>query len=189
MIEQYNKQIFVFFNDFAHNYYWFDVIVVLLAEYLPFVFIATLLYLWFSRKINLRNNVLYAGYTCILGLGINFFITLLYFHSRPFVDKLGNVLINHTADSSFPSDHTTFMLSIAITLLVLRETRGVGLLLFAFGIIGGISRIISGIHYPLDILGAVTVSLISCFVIVFFRKKLLYVNKFVENIYLRFAGK
>jgi undecaprenyl-diphosphatase len=84
------------------------------------VFIAVLFYLWFSSRGDGKYSALVAGYSAIAGVLINRFITLFYFHHRPFMLEMGTQLVYHVPESSFPSDHTTFMLSIAAMLLYFR---------------------------------------------------------------------
>lgn len=59
-------------------------------------------------------------------------------------------------DTSFPSGHTTTSFAIAvIVLLMLSGTRKVwiGWLLLAWAVAVGISRVVVGVHWPLDIFG------------------------------------
>lgn len=160
-----------------------------MAEYLPFLFIAVLIYLWFSQKVGGKRISLYAGYSAVLGVVFNLLITVFYFHPRPFMDKIGTTLINHVPETSFPSDHTTFMLSVAMTLLIIKETRKTGIILCFFGIIGGLSRVFCGIHYPLDILGSLAVALVSSSLVLTFSTKLEIVNKFIINAYSQIVKK
>jgi len=157
----------------------------MVAEYLPLIFIAVLIYFWLSNKTNSRNNALYAGYASILGVTINLLITTFYFHPRPFMENIGKLLIDHVPETSFPSDHTTFMLSLSITLLLLKETRKTGMLLSVLGLVGGLSRVLCGIHYPFDILGSLLVATIAALVIILLRSRLIKLNRSLMAIYAR----
>jgi undecaprenyl-diphosphatase len=128
---------------------------------------------------------LYAGYAAVLGLASNLLITSLYFHPRPFMDNIGRPLIDHVPETSFPSDHTTFMLSLAITLLLLQETRKTGVLLCILGLVGGFSRVLCGIHYPFDILGSLLVATVAGLIIVLLQAKLMKLNQALIAIYAR----
>ena len=182
MLNQIDTQIFLAINHFAGNSTVIDKLGIFTAEYLPFIFILFLIYLWFNKHKN-KEFALYSGYSAILGISLNFFITLFYFHPRPFMDKIGTLLINHLPETSFPSDHTTFMLSIAFMLLYFQETRKAGIILTILGILGGISRIFCGVHYPFDIVGSVFVALVSSYVIFMFRKKLQSFNNLIISLY------
>ena len=181
MLNQLNIQIFNAINQFAGSNVVLDKFMIVVAKYLPFLFVLFLLFLWF-RINKTKEVVLYAGYSAILGVLLNFLIGLFYFHPRPFMEHIGNTLINHIAETSFPSDHTTFMLSIAFMLLYFKKTRNAGVVLFVLGLFGGISRIYCGLHYPFDIFGSLIVSLVGTAIIYFFRDKLQFLNGLVFKI-------
>ena len=180
MLNQLNIFLFETINNFAGHSNLLDNIGIALAKYLPYVFIITLIYLWLQKN-KIRNIILYSGYATILGLIINRLITLVYFHPRPFMDHLGTAILKHAPESSFPSDHTTLMLSIAFMFLYFKKTRTIGIILSGLGILGGLARIYVGVHYPLDIAGSIIVSLISTGLIFSLRLKLSKLNKLLLN--------
>ncbi len=182
MLSQVNVYTFNMINQFAGSNILLDKIMIITAKYLPLIFVLFLLLLWFS-DIKTKNIVLYSTYSAILGIVMNFFIGLFYFHPRPFMENIGHALINHIPDTSFPSDHTTFMLSIAFMLLYFKKTRKVGIALSVLGLFGGISRIFCGVHYPIDILGSVIVAIISSYVIFLSESELQKINKLLIELY------
>lgn len=101
----------------------------------------------------------------------SYVISLFYFHPRPFVDNLGTQLIGHAPDSSFPSDHTTFIFSISVMLLFNKTTRALVIVLCGCSFISGLSRVFGGVHFPLDILGAILVSIFSYVIVFQFQNK------------------
>ena len=183
MIDQINIKIFTDINRFAGESTLLDTIAIDIAEYLPYVFIAVLFYLWLSSRGDGKYSALVAGYSAIAGVLINRFITLFYFHPRPFMLEIGTQLVYHVPESSFPSDHTTFMLSIAAMLLYFRSSVVIGCLLFFFGLISGSSRVFCGVHFPMDIIGSVLVSLIATSTVWGFRKRLRVLNDFIVKVY------
>lgn len=185
MLNQINIDVFNSINHFAGSNVLLDNTAILIANYLPIFFILVLIYLWF-RKTEVRNLVLFSIYASILGLALNYLISLFYFHPRPFMDKIGILLIKHACDTSFPSDHTTFMLSIAFMFLYFKKTRATGLILSILGLIGGISRIFTGLHYPLDIIGSLLVAIIATSIIFYMKTKLIKINKIILSIYYKF---
>ena len=189
MIEKINNEIFLAINAFAGQNFWIDGFAIIIAESLPVLFIGALIYLWFGSKKNGKEAALYAGYSATVGVSINLLITLLYFHPRPFMNGIGTALINHAAETSFPSDHTTFALSIATTLLLIESTRKLAILFVALGVAGGISRVFCGIHYPLDILGSLIVAIISSALIWSLKKKIVVVNEYIISKYVEIVGK
>jgi undecaprenyl-diphosphatase len=184
MIKQINTITFNVINHFAGRNIVIDKLGILIAEYLPIVFVLFLIYLWFNRN-KKKELALYSGYSVILGISLNFLITLFYFHPRPFMDKIGILLINHAPETSFPSDHTTFMLSIAFTLFYFKNTRKLGIIFSILGILGGISRIFCGLHYPFDIIGSILVAIISSFSTFVFKEKLQKFNNLIINLYYK----
>jgi len=178
---QLNVKIFYAINHFAGENLIFDKFMVIIAKYLPFVFILFLLFLWLKKKKE-RDFILYSGYSAVIGIFINFLISRFYFHPRPFMENNGKVLINHSPDASFPSDHTTFMVSIAFVLLYFKETRKMGILFSFLALAGGIARVYCGVHYPFDILGSILVAGVSSYIIFLSRKKLKLLNDFILNL-------
>ncbi len=184
-----NKEIFLLINSFAGKYHVLDLIMIAAAKTMPYIFIILLFYLWFSDR---KNEALFAGYATTLGIVINGIIGLVYFHPRPFMEHLGTMLIHHKPGNSFPSDHTTFTMSIALTLLTFKSTRILGILLTFLALWCGIARIYVGVHWPFDILGSIIVSIIAVIIIVLLKKSLQKLNNFIINIWnkiLRFENK
>lgn len=184
MFNQLNIKIFNAINLFAGNNIYVDKFGIFIAEYLSIIFILFLIYLWFSRNKH-KEFALFSGYAATVGVVLNFLITLFYFHPRPFMDKIGVLLISHAPDTSFPSDHTTFMLSIAFMLLYFKKTRKIGIVLSILGIMGGIARIYSGIHYPFDIVGSIIVAIVSSYIIFLLKEKLQKFNNLIINLYYK----
>lgn len=90
------------------------------------------------------------------------FIHLFYFEPRPFVSQNITPLILYEQAASFPSRHTTIMAAIAFVYLHYKSKWAPLFLFLTFWV--GISRIYVGVHYPLDILGGLTVGLLATFI-------------------------
>jgi undecaprenyl-diphosphatase len=185
MIEQINITLFHLINQYAGLNPSIDTIIVLMAQYMPVVIILVLAYLWIHNGNKYRNIVLYGIYASIIGLLMNFVIGLIYFHPRPFMIQTGTQLFQYPAETSFPSDHTTFMISIALTLIYFKETRMVGIGLFILGLIGGFARVFSGVHFPFDIFGAIIVSIFASILIYLFKDQLNPLNNAITRIYIK----
>ena len=183
MIDQNNIKLFTDINRFAGESALLDKIAIDVAEYSPYLFITVLFYLWFSLRKDGKYYTLAAGYSSISGILINRSITLFYFHPRPFTQDIGTQLVYHVPESSFPSDHTTVMLSIAAMLLYYRSTVPIGCLLFFFGLFSGGSRVFCGVHFLFDIIGYVLVSLIAASTVWGFRKRLRVLNDLIVYVY------
>ena len=185
MPERINIRIFSAINKYAGDSPFLDNVAVMIAEYLPFVFIGVLIYLWFSSKVDRKHSALFACYAAFAGLLINRSITLFYLHPRPFMENIGTTLINHASNSSFPSNHTTFMLSIAAILIFTKSTKIIGCILFFLGLLGGALRVFCGVHFPLDLCGSLLVSLVATTILLTFREELTTINGYVANVYLK----
>lgn len=74
---------------------------------------------------------------------------------------IGNTLIPHVADSSFPSDHLTLLWSVSFSFIHHRQFRLMGMMLTLLGIPMAWARIYLGVHFPFDMLGAAFVASVS----------------------------
>ena len=187
MLEKINISLFLSINKFAGINPILDSSVKLIAIYFPLIFIAVLLYYWFFKKTDdiSREKLLLVLWTAILGLFINFLIGHFYFHPRPFMLHLGNLLIPHKSDSSFPSDHATFMFAISFAIFFFNEYKTAGIILFCLAVIGGLARVFVGVHFPFDITGSFIVSIISTVIIFSLKDLLLNINKNLIKFYNR----
>ncbi|MCL5674372.1 MAG: undecaprenyl-diphosphatase [Candidatus Omnitrophica bacterium] len=187
LLNRINDSLFLSINRFAGVNPVLDAVIKLFAIYLPLIFIAVLLYYWFFKKTDdvSRETLLLVIWNAVLGLFINFLIGLFYFHPRPFMLHLGKLLIPHKPDSSFPSDHATFMFSISLAVFFFNKYRTAGIGLFCLAAIGGLSRVFTGVHFPFDIAGSLIVSIISTIIIFMLNNILLQVNQKLVKFYNR----
>lgn len=188
MIEQLNIALFQLINQYAGINPVFDSIAMFAAEYMPVIVILALIYLWIRKGDSTHDILLYGVYAAITGLIINYLIGLVYFHPRPSMLHLGTQLFQYPTDSSFPSDHTTLMVSIALMLIYFKETRIYGVIILILGLIGGFARVFSGIHFPFDIFGSVIVAIISTLLIFYFKKRFNPLNNLIKQIYSKLTG-
>lgn len=179
-MEAFNHSLFLLINSLAGHSFWMDTTAIIVGEYLPLFFIAVEIWLYFIAK--RKEEALLAFYAVLLGLGLNALIGFVSFHPRPFMDGLGALLIPHAAENSFPSDHTTFTASIALTLLLLPRTVRWGALLLILAILGGLARVYLGLHYPLDILGSLVVSAIVALIVIQLSPRLRALNTWIYRL-------
>ena len=185
MIENINMALFHLINQYAGLNPFVDTIAVLIAKYMPILVVILLIYIWIRKDNKYKDIALYGTYAAVLGLFINYVIGLFYFHPRPFMIPVGTLLFSYPADSSFPSDHTTLLLSIAFIMTYFKETRKLGIVLIVLSLIEGIARVFAGLHFPFDILGSIGVSLIASLSIYYFRDWFNPLNKFIKGLYYK----
>lgn len=116
--------------------------------------------MWLFDGIERRSVALRAFVVAMLALGLNQIVGSLWPHPRPFAMGLGQAWAPHVADSSFPSDHMTLFASIGLSLVLGRE-RLFGWLTLTIGLVVAWARIVLGLHFPLDMLGAVATACAS----------------------------
>ncbi len=175
-----NLEVFRLINNLADRNLYLDSIMIFFSEYLPYIFVLAVIVLYLfgiSRNdINCRKVAVSTIIFTIINLIISFIIVNIYYVDRPFVDNNVNLLMKHSQDASFPSDHVIGTFSIALGLgkysKVLRNIFTI------LSILVGISRIYVGNHYPLDVIGSFVIVIIMNYVY----KKLL--KNIVENIYV-----
>lgn len=131
-----------------------------IADYVIYLVPLSLVALWLSGDEPRRATALRACCVALVALGVNQLIGLSWQHPRPFVMGIGHTFIDHAPDSSFPSDHVTILASVALCFLLGRATR-YGIVIAVAGLAVAWARIFVGVHFPLDMVGALGVALIS----------------------------
>ena len=218
---QLNYMLFQEINMYAGINPWLDAVMVFCANSLIFCWPLVLLMLWgvpFSwRKRSIRPDeaaiieqrrsvVLWTAIACLLAYAFNLLIEQFVFEPRPFVSHKVHVLITHTADSSFPSDHTAWSFAV-VGMLVFAffpalisawrkrsmsvERSGDGLRIpfllmvpaFLMAAIIGLARIFVGVHYPDDVLGGAIDGLLAAAIVTIVRQWL----RGLTSVMLRFA--
>ncbi len=119
-----------------------------------------------ERFAPVRRAAVAAGLSAGLGLLIGKIITEFYDRARPFVAHPGAVHLfaKHGADASFPSDHATASMAIAVAFL-LRRRFGLGALTLVFAAILDFGRVAVGFHYPTDVLGGAAIGALAALVL------------------------
>lgn len=153
-MESLNQSLFLLLNAPAHPGYSMVLFAKLLAEGLVWLIPLTLIANWLSGQQERRRIAVMATLAGLSALLLNQVVGLFWQHPRPFMIGLGHTLIDHSPDSSFPSDHLSLIWAVALQLQVQVKTRISGLLLALMGIPVAWARIYLGVHFPLDMLGA-----------------------------------
>ena len=145
-----NETIFHYFNNFALQNELFDTIAIFITDWLIWWMLFGVILLFIFKKITFKQLLKIIFYPAIVWV-IAKIIKYFYFSPRPFLE-LDNVklLIEHGANDSMPSGHT--VLATALAMITYLYNKKMGILFLVFAILIGLSRIIVGVHWPLDVL-------------------------------------
>ena len=135
-----------------------DELMVFSAEFLVLLVPVTLVYLWFQGEVGRLDSV-YAFTAVIAGLIVSYAVLAqVYQHESPF--QIYQTISSGEPENSFPSQHTTVVLSMVLP-LIWQSRRKLASLFIATGVLTGFSRIYIGEHFLIDILGAGLASIIG----------------------------
>src|SRR3989344_6653896 len=154
--------VFEWLNHFAGRNTLFDFSVIFFGSWLVWLFPFFVLWV-LLRDPDARNTfsqffiVLLAPLLSGAILGI---IRLMYNRPRPFeMIQMANQLLQHAPGGSFPSGHATFSFTIAAAMYWWRPRGGMGFVIAATLI--SISRVIGGIHWPMDIIAGALIGIFA----------------------------
>ncbi|HEX7907437.1 MAG TPA: phosphatase PAP2 family protein [Paraburkholderia sp.] len=159
-LEAFNQALFLIINATPSTPAWQIDLARWIADYVIYLIPLILTAMWLFGDERQRETALRATCVTFLALGINQLIGLAWPHPRPFVMGIGHTFLDHAPDPSFPSDHGTIFASIALTLLA-GGVKRYGLAILLAGLAVGWARIFIGVHFPLDMAGAVVVAAVT----------------------------
>ncbi|MCD6494670.1 undecaprenyl-diphosphatase [Candidatus Bipolaricaulota bacterium] len=150
-----NERLFLAINGLSHHSAFLDALMVFCAQYIPFILIAFLAYLWILGKSAGRRAAFRAGLSGGTALVLARIVGVFHYQALPSVLGLGRPLILHTSNNSFPSDHASFAFGIAMSLLFSGSTS-IWPQAVLLAVLVSFARVFVGVHFPLDVLvGAV----------------------------------
>ncbi|GAB6430986.1 undecaprenyl-diphosphatase [Bacillus luti] len=159
-----NYTVFQWINNLAGTSMLLDKVMVAITNSAAYVAILFMFILWFhngkkENAIRKQYTVLYTTLSVIIALLVNVIIHVVYYHPRPFVSHDVNQLVPHAENSSFVSDHSVLVLSIAFIFILRGEKLRYIALVWA--VLVCISRLYVGVHFPLDVIGAAVITIIT----------------------------
>jgi undecaprenyl-diphosphatase len=134
---------------------------------IPFMVIVTVLLWVFSRPGGERKWKLASASAlgaAALALLVNQVIHAIWDRPRPYEDHLISHPWSSATDASFPSDHASASIAIAVAVFMFDRLVG-GLFLVAAALIA-IGRVFIGAHYPADVVASLVVGVASAIVVV-----------------------
>jgi len=149
-MESINYRFFQAVNGMAGHYTLLDEIMKLLSNYGEYIFFIGIIAYWFTRSMSRRLMVVESLLSACVALGIASILGTLFYQNRPFVDHQVHLLIQHAANASFPSDHATAAFVVATAIWCNRRREGWAWLALAACI--SVSRVWTGVHYPVDVI-------------------------------------
>lgn len=149
-----NEFLFRFLNNFIGNNLFFDNAVWFCAEILIFIapiFLVFLILLSGNKKLAVKNSLI-IFFVAMFAWFFADIIKYIFPTPRPFIvlDSV-NLLFQHGDYDSFPSGHTTFLVAFAVMFWF--YNRRLGILCLILATVVGLARVVSGVHWPLDIIG------------------------------------
>ena len=131
------------------------------AKYAILVMAGIVIWRWLLGTSDDRRVLIHVVIAVVPALAINYVVGLAFFHPRPFMIGLGHTYLAHLPEASFPSDHATFMWTIAFGLLGWSPTRPSSWIALLLAALTSWARIFLGVHFPFDIAGSLVVALLS----------------------------
>lgn len=129
------------------------------------------LYIWYrpyqtkEETIRAKQLVVMLCLAVVAALLIVNIFDVLTPRARPFVTHNDIVAVNVLVDpTSFPSLHVAMTFAFSAMLLLLNR-RTLGWISFAVAILIGLSRVVTGVHYPTDIIGGMIVGFVAAAIV------------------------
>ena len=152
MLKKWDQIIFFKLYNFTVTHRQFSKLVVLITKYsskiFSAVYISAVIYLIYNGDFRIKAFILIPAAVYLTVKVIPF----LYNRRRPFADFSLEALVKQRSDHSFPSTHAAS--SLIISLVFLSINLQLGVLMIFMAVLTAFSRIMVGVHYPSDILGA-----------------------------------
>ncbi|MFA6251373.1 MAG: phosphatase PAP2 family protein [Candidatus Paceibacterota bacterium] len=172
-----NNLIFLNLYNLAHQSALLDGLYIFCAKYLPYlVIILAGIFLLFHHEVITSKNpfkafalkwkeIVLVFFSGISAWVIANILKIIIQAPRPYLVLENVVPLLQKTDFSFPSGHATFYMALAMALYFSHKKVG-----YLFGLVAfliGLTRIIIGVHFPIDILGGFILGILVAILIKF----------------------
>ena len=134
------------------------------AKYLFIVEIVLIAVYFFLQKRDKQKSIIILS---IIFLPLTYILSKvlasLYSDPRPFIVNHFTPLISSSTDNGFPSDHTLLASAIASILFV--NNKKLGVVAWIVAILVGVSRVLTGVHHIVDILGSMFIVTLAMWIV------------------------
>lgn len=160
-----NETVFRYLNNLAFQSSVFDSLVVFSAVFLVWLLVAGVfayaLYPGRETKMSSWHVLGIVFISAFIAWFIGEAINVLYPVARPISALEGsvNTLVLKGGMDAFPSGHAAFAFALATAMLFFK--RSIGALLLIGAVLVGVSRIIAGVHWPLDIIAGGALGMVT----------------------------
>jgi undecaprenyl-diphosphatase len=140
-----------------------DSLIIFAAKYLFLAVVLLWITAWLQASRGHKKQITAAtAVAVVLAAIFDKISSKLYYDPRPFVTHHLHPLVAHAADNGFPSEHTLFSMTLAITLLFFRPKVGGAAVIIA--VIVGIARVAAHVHSPIDIAAGALMGIIAGYI-------------------------
>ncbi|GAV22870.1 phosphatase PAP2 family protein [Carboxydothermus pertinax] len=158
--------LFFAINRFAGKSLWLDIFMKYVSLGGIYFYWIIMLYLFFTGNLLVKFYLFKTGVVGLIAVFIAKYLGKRYYFPRPFVKHPVKVLYPHKDDSSFPSDHVTGAVTLALGILGVAKVAG--LISLGYAVLIAVARIYAGHHYPRDVLGGILLGAIVYYLAEFF---------------------
>ena len=156
-----DKKVFEWLNKSVGRNVIIDDFWKITSVYIIYLIPFYLVYLWFANP-KLREDSLRSAIVGVIGwLAVTRIIAFFWFRERPIADLSlpTKEIVFHRPTYSFPSDHALFLFALASGFYFAGH-KEIGIGLYVVAIIISFSRVVVGIHFPLDVIVGAIIGII-----------------------------
>lgn len=159
-----------------------DSFMIFSAEYLALLVPLAGLYVWYADEKGFEEAS-FMGSTVLLSVALTYVFGLLYYHQPPQYQGFETILTKEM-ENAFPSQHAAGIFAAVWPAVYLGKRKLAGVLSVG-AVLTGIGRVYTGLHFPIDILGGVLVSLVAFSVIYVIEDEVFEAAGYVKNLGLK----